>query len=244
MNFFDSNCCFGKLSVPIPKSLETSKELIKTMNRFNIDNALVYHSFSREYNPAVGNQKLLEEIGKYKNLYPCWVLFPHYTGEMPVSEELIYVILEKGIRAVRIFPKAHNWTLTEWSAGVLLNILEERNIPLFIDFEETNFDQLYSICSRYPNLPVVLTRAPFRLNRDIYALLSETPNLCIDTSFFQFYYGIEDVCKKFGANRLLFGSATPFFNPVPLIMVVKYARISKEEKAMIAGENLMQLLGF
>ncbi|MCK4653317.1 MAG: hypothetical protein KAU01_02610, partial [Candidatus Cloacimonetes bacterium] len=104
MIFFDSNCCLGKLSVPMPKSLETSKELIKTMKRSNINKALVYHSFSREYSPVLGNQKLLEEIGKYKNLYPCWVLFPHYTGEMPVPEELLYVILEKGIRAVRIFP--------------------------------------------------------------------------------------------------------------------------------------------
>ncbi|MCK4655343.1 MAG: amidohydrolase family protein [Candidatus Cloacimonetes bacterium] len=214
------------------------------MKRSNIGKALVYHSFSREYSPVLGNQKLLEEIGKYKNLYPCWVLFPHYTGEMPVPEELINVILEKGIRAVRIFPKTHKWSLSEWSAGVLLKILEKRSIPLFIDFEETNFDQLNSVCSGHPNLPVVLTRAPFRLNRDIYALLSETSNLYIDTSFFQLYYGIEDVCEKFGANRLLFGSATPFFDPAPLIMVVKYARISKEEKAMIAGGNLMQLLGF
>ena len=250
MIFFDSNCCLGKLSVPMPKSIETATELIDIMEKAGIEKSLVYHSFAKEYDPTFGNRKLMEVltsflrscVGTSKNLYPCLVLVPHHTGEMPEPEKIVCEILEKNIRAVRIFPKTHNWSLSEWCSGKLLNELEQNAIPLFIDFEETSWDQLYSLCDNHPNLPIVLTRASFRFNRQIYALLSKTQNLYIETSHFQLHCGIEDVCKKFGANRLLFGSSAPFFAPSPSMMAVKYANISEEEKEMIAGKNLIKLL--
>ena len=242
MIFFDANCCLGKLSVPIPKSIETAKELTDIMENVGIDNALVYHSFSKEYDPIFGNSELMTEIDKHENLYPMWVLVPHHTSEMPEPEKIICEILEKGIRAVRVFSKTHNWSLSEWCSGKLLNEFEQKVIPLFIDIEETSWEQVYSLCTGHPKLPVVLTQASFRFSRQIYSLLSQTSNLYIDTSHFQLHCGIEDVCKKFGAKRLLFGTSTPFFNPSPSIMAIKYADISEEEKELIAGQNLMKLL--
>ena len=243
MKFFDANCCIGRLSVPMPKSICSIKELVETMEQGGVDEALIYHSYSREYAPDVGNRKLLEEIKGHENVHPCWILLPHHTGEMPPPGELVDEMIANNVRAARVFPKTHNWSLSEWCAGNLLKALEDSGIPLFIDIEETDWNQAYSICANHPNLSVILTRAPFRLSRQIYALLAETSNLYIDTSFFQLHGGIEDVCEKFGAKRLLFGSAMPLFNPEPSVMAVNYAGISDDEKSMIAGGNLHSLLG-
>ena len=151
-------------------------------------------------------------------------------------------MMKNGVKAARVFPKMYNWSLAEWCAGKLLQALEDNSIPLFIDIDETDWNQVYSISSNHPKLPVVLTSATFRFNRQIYALLAETLNVFIDTSYFQLHQGIEDVCKKFGAKRLLFGSAAPNFNIAPSVMALRYAAISDEEKSMIAGENLRNIL--
>jgi hypothetical protein len=213
------------------------------MEKTDVDEALVYHAYSKEYSPIVGNQKLLEETGEYNNLHPCWTLLPHHTGEMLAPEEFVEKMIENGVCAVRVFPKTQNWTLSEWCAGHLLKTLEVKKIPLFVDFEETDWNQIYSLCIGHTDLPVVLTGAPFRFSRKIYALFSETSNLYIDTSLFQLHCGIEEVCTKFGADRLLFGTAAPHFDHGPSVMAVRYARISEEEKAMIASGNLCNLLG-
>ncbi|MCD4657101.1 MAG: amidohydrolase, partial [Planctomycetes bacterium] len=209
MKFIDSNCCLGELSVPLPKSFGTLNVLLDAMKQAGVDEALVYHAFSKEYNPGVGNQRLIEEIGDQKNLHACWVLLPHHTGEMSPPEKLVDELMQNGVKAVRFFPKIYNWSLAQWCAGKLLHALEDNSIPLFIDIDETDWNQVYSIASSHPKLPVVLTNATFRFNRQIYALLAETSNVFIDTSYFQLHQGIEDVCKKFGAKRLLFGTAAP-----------------------------------
>ena len=89
----------------------------------------------------------------------------------------------------------------------------------------------------------MLTGVPFRFSRQVYALLAETSNVYIETSAFQLHGGIEDVCARFGARRLLFGSAAPHFDPAPSVMAIRYAGISQEEKTMIAGGTLRALLG-
>ncbi|MCD6217439.1 amidohydrolase family protein [bacterium] len=243
MQFIDANCCIGKLSVPLPGYIDNAKELAKVMKQAGIDGALVYHISSKEYSPTYGNNWILDEVADYGNLYPCWAVMPHHTGEMPPPVEIVESMLENGVRTVRVFPKTHNWSLSEWSCGTLLSVLQERSIPLFIDYNETSVDQIYGLCKQHTGLAVVLTGAPFRFSRLIYALLSETSNLYLDTSMFQLHGGIEDVCAKFSARRLLFGTSIPLFNPEPSVMAVQYAGISDEEKSMIAGGNLLKLLG-
>ena len=228
--------------MPLPKYIEKATELIEEMNQAGIDKRLVYHSYAKEYDPTTGNQKLLDEITEHKNLYPCWVLSPANVEGKVTDEKLVDEMTGKAVPAVRIFPKTQNWLLSEWSAGHLLNVLEKRAIPLFIDNEETDYSQLYSLCTKHPDLPVVLTKVPFHLSRQIYALMAETSNLYIETSFFQLYRGIEDICSRFGAQRLIFGSAVPYFSSAPSVMAVKYAQISEADKRMIARENLHRLL--
>jgi hypothetical protein len=242
MKYFDSNCCIGQLSVPLPKHVGNAGELDELLKSAGIDEALVYHIGGKEYSPAESNQWILDEVKNFPNLHPCWCVMPHHTDEMPPAKELMDMIRDENIRAVRVFPKTQNWSLSEWSSLELLNALGAFEIPLFIDYSETSPDQLYSICDNHPKLPVVLAGAPFRFSRLIYALLMETKNLYLETSQFQLHSGIEDVCNKFGASRLLFGTSVPDFSPGPSVMAIKYAGISDNEKAMIAGGNLKNLL--
>ncbi len=57
-------------------------------------------------------------------------------------------------------------------------------------------------------------------------------------------FGIEEICRRFGARRLLFGTGLPFTEAGPSIAQITYAEISDADKRSIAGDNLRKLLAW
>jgi hypothetical protein len=246
LNYFDCNCSIGRFAVPQPQSFFTADELIAEMDYAGVDQALVYHTWSREYSPAEGNTLLMKEITGFERLVPCWGVMPHHTGEMPAPDQLVAMIIAQGVRAVRIFPGViyQNWFVKEWSAKPLLSELANLHIPLFISFNQIPWDDLYTLGKAYPRLPIVVTEVRYEESRNFYPLLEQLPNMHIDLCMTIIHLGLETEVKRFGAARFLFGSRMPIYSAGPSICYLQYAGISDEDKMLIAGNNLRRLLGW
>ena len=246
LNYFDCNCSIGRYAVPQPGSFFTSHDLIKEMDYVGIDQALVYHSWAKEYNPVEGNARLMSEIAGCERIRPCWVVMPHHTGEFPPPAHLLSSLVSQGVKAVRIFPSSawHNWSLREWSAKPLFSELANLHIPLFVSFGEVSWDEIYSIGKTFPGMPLVVTEVRYEESRNFYPLLEELQNLHIDLCWTIVHLGLEAAVARFGASRFLFGSRMPIFSAGPAICYLQYADITDEAKAMIAGNNLRRLLGW
>lgn len=244
LNFFDCNCMLGRFGVPQPGSYFTVEELLQQMDYFGIAEALVYHSLAKEYSPDFGNKLLMREIAGHHRLHACWILLPHHTGEMPPPPRLIEEMKEHNVRAVRLFPAAehHRFSLSDWALGELYESLEEWRIPLFIGSEQIDWDQVYNLCRAHPDLPLIISEVRYEENRHLYPLFEKFANLFIDLAWYPVHQGIETICHRFGAERLLFGSKAPVFTPGPALAMVNYADISRQEKEQIAGRNLRRLL--
>lgn len=244
MHFFDSECSIGKLKIPQPGSFSTVPELAAEMKYYGIDDALVYHSLAKEYNPTFGNQLLAESTRGVANLHGCWVLLPHFTGEMPPPSDVVKAMIENGIKAARLFPggSGQAFSLSSWSCGDLFVTLEEHRIPVFIDKDLIEWDQVVTLCKAYKKLPLVLSEVWYKDNRYLYPLFEQFPNLYISLSRFIGHQCLEDICQRYGAGHLLFGSKMPVFTPGPVLSMITYAEISEEEKADIAAGNLRRLL--
>jgi hypothetical protein len=241
--FFDCNCQIGRYGVKHPEAFTTADELVREMAYSGISEALVYHSMSKEYAPAVGNEMLLREI-EGKPLHPCWVAMPHHTGEMPPPGEFLALMRAKGVRALRAFPVLHQFRLSDWCSGPWLEMVEANRIPLFLDMDQTNWEEAVVILKEHRGMNLILLRTSYRCDRVLYPLFEKYPSLRIEAATYQVNYGIEEVCKRFGARRLLFGSGLPFTEAGPSIAQIAYAEISDEEKAMIAGGNLREMLSW
>lgn len=243
--FFDCSCSFGARGIVNPGSFWKVEDLVGKMEHYGIDKALVYHIIAREYNPAIGNRMLMDEITGYRQLFPVWVVMPHHTGEFLCAEELKAKLKEDGIRAARMFPAVSEqyYSTADWNCGELFTMLQSCGIPLFIGLDQLEWERLHDLCSSYPDLKVVLTDVHYRVNRSLYALLKEFDNLYIETYGYKVHHGIEEICGMFGAHRLIFGSGMPVSSGGSAVSMINYARISEEEKRMIAGENLEKLLG-
>lgn len=241
LSFFDCNCQVGRFGAPRPGLALTPDDLEAELAHFGVARALAYHALAKEYSPAEGNRALLEDRRPW--LEPCWVVMPHHTGELPAPRDLLREMDQAGVRAVRLFPKDHTWHLGEWSSGELLEALAQEGIVTLLDPEQTDWDEVDAVCRRHPQLPLILLRPNYRTARFLYPLFERHANLHIEFSFYQAHQGIEEVCQRFGAHRLVFGSGLPTFSPGGPVAMVTYADLGQSDKQVIASGTLCRLLG-
>ena len=76
----------------------------------------------------------------------------------------------------------------------------------------------------------------------MYPLFEKYKGLRIEAATYQVNFGIEEICRRFGAHRLLFGTGLPFTEAGPSIAQITYADVSDDDKRRIAGDNLRELL--
>ncbi|HBP39003.1 MAG TPA: hypothetical protein DD640_09755 [Clostridiales bacterium] len=244
LDFFDGDCSFGRRSIVNPGSFYKLEDLIEQMKFYGIGRALVYHAMAREYQPVMGNDLLGQEIARHSELVPVWVVMPHHTGEFPAPDQLRHQLRSNNVRAVRMFPgnSDHAYSIESWNSGELLAMLEASRIVLLIGLDQLNWNELHTLCASFPELRVILSGAGYGSDRNLYPLLRKFPNLHIETIGYKTHSGIEEICRIFGAHRLIFGSAMPLYSGGSAVSMINYARISDEEKQLIAAKNLERLL--
>jgi predicted TIM-barrel fold metal-dependent hydrolase len=152
----------------------------------------------------------------------------------------------KEVRAVRIFPKSHNFPLVGWCIGSLCQWLSSRRMPLFIWHTELDWPSLYLIAKGFPDLPLVVETQVQKIlyhTRPLFALMRDCRNVSLELSNFAGQGFVEYASRELGAERLIFGSFLPVNDPLVAMGMVIEAEISREEKALIARENLRRLIG-
>jgi predicted TIM-barrel fold metal-dependent hydrolase len=249
LRFFDANCSLGVSDLTVGAAPTGVCSLITEMDRLGIAEALVYHASAAGYSPSFGNAKLAEELGGNQRLHGCWVVMPHYTGELQNPLSLVRNMLAAGIRAARLIPRRHRFSLSAWSVDELLSVLADHRVPVFLDFgrshwaeEVVDYDQVARICTGFPFLPLILVREGIGSTRYLYPLLEKFANLFIEVSYYQAAEGLADICQRFGPSHLLFGTGLPEYAAGPAIAMLHYAQISFEEKRLIAGDSFRRLL--
>ena len=259
LNFFDSFARIGRGAFrhpppETPRYYEGDVEtLLETMEYFDIADALVFHITAQEGSARFGNKLLMPSIEAHSNLHPCWVLSPHVIREADEPENLLRAIKANDVRAVRLYPGAAHtfgYPFNEVMCGALLSALERERIPVFLpSFEaldaslSTTFENLHQILGNHPEFPIVVNSWGVRTYS--YRLLELHPNLYLETGLLCEHEALEFVCRKFGAERLIFGTRfgqSPFTCAGGAITNITMAPISGDEKQMIAGGNLRRLL--
>ncbi len=249
LSFFDSNCVIGKRSIRRSGYRNEAEfysvdDLLAEMDHAGIDSALVYHSLAKEYDPMTGNIMLMDEIKGYDRLYPCWVVIPGGTNEIPEPAELVNNMVAQNVRAVRIFPSDHLFSLSDWCSGDLMRELEKHKIVVIVEIDQVGWEGIYSLASRFPGLPIIIANLNYRVNRYLYPILEKCKNVYVEISGYQIHKGLESIGIRFGADRLIFGTRMPYFTPGPALTMVNYLLANNTEKEMIAGGNLSRLTGY
>lgn len=248
MKYLDCDVLLGVPRVPSPDVQPGLHDYLCEMRRLDIERAVVRHRACVDAHYQIGNQVLMEEIEGHSHLIPAWYVSPN--GLEPEFDPAVLVdrLVSRGARMA--------WTtvtsgrqapisLHPWCAGKLLGALQERRVPLMVHYQDIPADMLEAVLRHFPSLPVVVLDAP-RVGRNpiLYALLEHYPNLtlCI-SAVYSVHLGVEDLCRRFGSYRFVFGSRYPQTEGGASVSLLMYADIPDQDKEMIAYCNLDRLLG-
>jgi hypothetical protein len=242
IRFFDCNMRVGRAGVIRPEHILDVPGLLGEMDYLGIESALVHHAWGPEWDAGGGNRKLLEELNGCGRMVPCFTPLPHATQEL--AEPAVFAADVRERRgAVRLYPKLHNYPLSDWCVGPLLSALADHRVPALIELAQVEWNELAYMLQTYPALPVILLATSYRINRCIYPLFEQHDNLYLEIATYQIMRGIEDVCRRFGHERLVFGTGLPLTDGGGPIAQVRYAELPEASKRLIAGGTLAKLLG-
>lgn len=242
LRWFDGNARIGRWSNPQPEQFTDTEGLLAAWDRVGIEGGLAWHTWAWEWSPAHGNARLLEEIAGQPRIRPCFVALPPATREMEPPREFAATVRRRG-GAVRVFPGMHNWRVSDWCAGALFDALAEQGVPLLLDTGQVDAEGIATILAGHPGVPVIALEFYYRWDRYFYPLLEKYPDLYLDSGTYGVFEGIEMLCARFGAERLVFGTGLPELEAGGPMALITYAEIADEDKRKIAGGTMRRLLG-
>ena len=243
IELFDCNLRLGMRAEHSPGEPTTVPELLAELDRLSVAGALVRHRLAVETHPADANRRIFDELKDAENLVPTWSLLPEATGETGKPDETVDEMIALGVRAAWLYPKTHGYSPRDWCAGSLLSALEDRRVPVFIPWDEIDPDELAELLAGHPTLEFVLANATYRLNRVLYPLFEKHAKLHVDLGAPNASTGfVEEVTRRWGVERMLFGSGFPDHEIGPAITQLTYADITDDEKSAIGAGNLRALL--
>ena len=222
-----------------PWSLE---QLRADMNDTGIADALVRQAWSRDVDPALGNEELTRAIAGIDSLHGCWSILPPATGELAEPDPFIKAMLGRNVSAAVAYPRAQTFSLAAWSIGKILRSLESHRIPFLLPFEQSNWEEVEALCGTYVYLPIIVTDLNYRQLRFLLPLWEKFQNLFVDLSWFSIHDGLAALADRKRLGQVLFGTRYPQFEPGAAVSMVTYANISLEEKERVAGGTLRGLL--
>lgn len=241
---FDVNCWLGSPFEPAFTSVDGVGEFKVALQRRGIRRAVVSHTMCVRHGAMEGNRELLESIRGDRDLVAAATLVPEMASGGSWAELLRSMITE-GVRVVRLFPDSHNFLLVDEYLDGMLEAIQETRLPLMIWHTETTWPELGRLCQKYPDLPVIVDgtgRKLFYDNRSYYPLLERLDNLFLETHNLTNYLGLDDLVKRFGSRRFLFGSYFPHLDPNSSTMPISDGEMNEEDRHNIAHGNLDRLL--
>ena len=244
LELFDVNCWLGSPLEPVFTSVDGAGEFKAALQRYGIRRAVVSHTMCVRHGAMEGNQAILEAIRGDRELVAAATLVPEMarSGRWP---QLLRSMIAQGVRLVRLFPYSHNFLLDGEYLDGMLEAIQEVRLPLMIWHTQTTWPVLGGLCEKYPHLPVIVEgtgRKLFYDNRTYYQFLKRFPNLFLETHNLTNYLGLDDLVKRFGSRRLLFGSYFPHLDPNSSSMPVRDGQMEEDDRQNIAHGNLERLL--
>lgn len=254
MNYFDACAYIGRW--PGEKlAFDSVNGLLDQMRWFHIERALVSHTIAWQNSPALGNQMLMTAIAEHPELVPCWAITPGLDiEEAGGAVALCDQMAQQGVRAVRLYPRDHVYSLAERPTDTLLRELDQRNYLVSLDLDQiftqsgmydynaASLEVLNGLCGNYPHLSILLTRVGYRAFQLLLPLMQTYPNLYMDLSFLATHQGIEAIVDRLGAGRVLFGTSQPLVDPGGALLRLSAAGLAPQVIEQIAGQNLEWLL--
>ncbi|MCC6367671.1 MAG: amidohydrolase family protein [Bryobacterales bacterium] len=228
------------------------------MDRKRIERALVSSAASITYrNAHAGNEEVAAEIKSHRDrLMGCAVLNPGYAGW---QDDLKTCHEEFGMRALRLYPRWHNYKLTDATCLELVHKAAERGlavtIPMrvedrrqqswLVDIPDVNRDEAADLIKAVPQASFILMNGSGFASSILGRKNNGLPaNYAIDISLLtaELNNEIGQLLSNLGEDRVVFGTGMPFHYADPALTKLEILDASEAVKEKIRRGNARRIL--
>jgi predicted TIM-barrel fold metal-dependent hydrolase len=198
-----------------------------------------------------------DEIAAYRDRTPdrfpvaCGIAEPR-DGPHALAE-IDRVHAELGLVAISFHTRFQGVSMdSQWVLRAVERLGEHGMLPILHAMDDTPEEALWklaSIARRVPDLTILALDAfgGFEATRQCFHVAEVAPNVVFDTSLSYNFDFIEDFARRFGADRVVFGTDL-YSHPVGrrishLLPQIVESGLSPDDKAAILGGNARRLLG-
>lgn len=234
----------GWYNFSIPECDE--KSLIKFMNILGINRMCISALASVGPDFIYGNSWVYQVVKNYP------LKFFGYIALNPNYPELIKPEIDKywknrSMHGIKIHPVFHDYPLGGKIYQRIFNIQQEKKGLILSHIWGINDVKTYGkIAQEFNDVTFLLAHIGGNERESIYEAINVTnkcKNIYIDlTGSFHFNGLVEFIVKEVGAEKVLFGTDSPFIDGRSAIGRVVYSDISEEDKAKILGLNMEKIL--
>jgi len=236
----------------------TAPGLLKLMDSKGIDKAVVSSASAITYrNTQAGNDEVHAEVAPHRDrLIPFAVINPSYAGW---QDDLRICHEDFGMSGLRLYPKWHNYGLSDRCCLDLVGAATERGMVLSIpiraedsrqrhwlaDVPDVPLDEIATLVTACPQARFVLVNGIGFVRSPLGQKDSGLPaNYFIEISRLSATLGNEigQLIANLGADRVVFGTGMPFKYPDPALVKLGVLDASEEDKEKIRCQNATKLL--
>lgn len=161
-------------------------------------------------------------------------------------------LMELGLQGVKLHPDIQRFKIDDYRCLRIYELCEEFGLPILMhtgdkryDFSNTN--RLIPILETYTNLTIIGAHmGGWSLWEEASLELAGIPNLYVDCSSTMYWVPLEktaEIIRRYGADRVLFGSDYPMWHPKDEVDMFFKLGLSEDEMRLILSENAKKLYG-
>jgi uncharacterized protein len=240
----DAHCHIGPwFPMSIPESDVLG--LCHDMDRLGINRALISSMIGIGPDFKAGNRMVAALVHQYPDRFSGYIsINPNYPTEIGTELESYYAV--SGMKAIKIHPTFHNYSLTGPNYREVFDFANTReSVVLSHTWGVEHISAFDTIAAEFPKARFILGHSGGELEavRLAIEVASRHDNVYLDLTVSLQYEGIVELfCDRVGADKVLFGTDAPLLDPRYEIGRIVYADISDTAKEKILGLNIERLI--
>jgi len=227
---------------------QTVGDLVHGLDSLSLDRALVCPFKPLSYNLDEANAQLAAAIRPYPDRLLGAARIDPWQPDAPASLRRGIEML--GLRALYLNPWEEHFPADLERLDSLMEVAQAHRVPVLVAAGYPWLSAAAQVCAlarRWASVPVVMSNGGqiniSGLGQAGAALaLAQAPNLHFDSAGVYRQDFIEECVRDFGAERVLLGSGSPYFDPRLEIKRILWAKVSESERCLMLGENAARLL--
>lgn len=222
-----------------------AEELVARLDQAGIDRAITCPAKPRGYHFGPANETVAEAARTYPDRLTGIARVDPRLGD-DAAAELERSLGQLGLKGLLLHPWEETFRISDPLVNTVVEVAQAHAVPIIVASGYPWLSeglQVGALARRYPDVTFIATNG-LQINIaglgqiDAELALADNPNIVIQTAGVYREDFIEGVVQRYGADRVLYASSLPHFDPQLELLRIRWANFTPDQQdALLAGNT-------